>query len=214
MREVLAVIVGYLLGSVLPADLMGRARGVDLRAVGTCNPGTTNALGQLGLGPGLVTGAYDASVGLASMYVASRLGLSPGWVYVAGLAAIVGHVFPVYFGFHGGQGMAAATGMLLYGISVALSREWLMIWGLLPLGALALGVLALTRSASVVAAVALPVLGLELAVAGVEWRFGAFMAVLLGFIWAVQVGIVVHDGLFHVSGPVRDRLARLKVSGR
>ena len=138
MRILIALVAGYLLGSVLPADLFARARGVDIRTVGTHNPGATNVLQQLGVWPGLITGAYDCSVGLAAMAIASWLGLAQAWVYLAGLSAVIGHVFPIFFRFRGGQGMAATTGMLVYGIGVALSQRLLT-----PVGMLILGVVAI-----------------------------------------------------------------------
>lgn len=161
MRELLSLSIGYLLGSVLPADLLARARGVDIRAVGTRNPGTTNALEQLGLVSGLITLVYDASVGLVSMYIASRLGLSTGWIYLAGLAAVVGHIFPIFFHFRGGQGMAAATGMLVYEMWIALTGGELSWFGIAILGVLAAAVFVLTRSASVVGVVIAPLLELK-----------------------------------------------------
>ena len=210
MRELLALSIGYLLGSVLPADLLARRRGIDIRAVGTRNPGTTNALQQLGAIPGLITGVYDASVGLVSMYVASLLGLTLGWTYLAGIAAIAGHVYPVFFGFRGGQGMAAATAMLVYEMGVAVAHGWLSASGIAQLVVLALAVFGLTRSASVVGVVVAPVLALQLLLARPDWYYAAFMTALVGLIWLTQLGIVRREHLLHLAGPVRARLARFK----
>jgi glycerol-3-phosphate acyltransferase PlsY len=203
VRETFALCVGYLLGSVLPADLLARMRGVDIRAVGTRNPGTTNALQQLGTAPGLVTMAYDGSVGLVSMYVASLLGLSLGWTYLAGVAAIVGHIFPLFSRFRGGQGMAAATGILLYEIGVALSRGSLSIPGIALLALVGLVVFGLTRSATLVGVVTAPLLVAQVLLGPADWPFAAFMAALAGFIWAVQVGIARQNRLFRLAGPAR-----------
>jgi glycerol-3-phosphate acyltransferase PlsY len=210
MREVLALFIGYLLGSVLPADLLGRSRGIDIRGIGTRNPGTTNALRELGLVPGVITGAYDVSVGLVSMYVASSLGLALGWTYLAGVAAIVGHLYPVFFGFHGGQGMAAATGILVYEMGVALANGWLTVFGIGVLAALAIAVFALTRSATVVGVVVAPLLALEILLAGPGWEFAAFMTALAGFIWATQLSIALHERLFRLVAPARGRVPKSK----
>lgn len=210
MRALLALAIGYLLGSVLPADLFGRAYDVDLRAVGTHNPGTTNALQQLGLVPGLITGVYDVSVGLASMYVAWLLGLSLGWTYLAGIAAIVGHCFPIFFRFRGGQGMAATTGMLVYEMSAALAHGWLFVLGITLLAALAIFVFAVTRSATVVGVVVAPVLALEILLARPDWQFAAFMTALAAFIWVTQLDIARHEHLFRFVGPAHTRLAKNK----
>jgi glycerol-3-phosphate acyltransferase PlsY len=214
MRIAVALVIAYLLGSVLPADLFARARGVDIRAVGTRNPGATNALQELGLWPGLVTGAYDASVGLVSMYVAWWLGLSTGWVYIAGVTAIVGHVAPVFFGFRGGQGMAAAAGMLVFQIGAALRLGWLSPWGIALLAVLAAAVFLLTRSATDVGVAVAPLLVLELLLGRPEWRFALFTSALAAFIWAVQFGIARRRHLFRLADPVRARLARRQVGIR
>ncbi len=214
MRELLALSIGYLLGSVLPADLLGRARGIDMRAVGTRNPGTTNALAQLGLIPGLITGVYDASVGLLSMWAASLLGVSLGWTYLAGVAAVVGHCFPVFFGFRGGQGMAATTGMLVYEMLVAVARGWLSVPGISLLIALAIPVFFLTRSATMVGVVVAPLLVLEVLLAYPDWQFAAFMTGLALFIWVTQLGIARREHLFRLAEPVRARLAKSKTPAR
>lgn len=211
MLIAVALMVGYLLGSVLPADLFARARGVDIRAIGTRNPGSTNALQQLGPVVGLLTAAYDMSVGLVAMFVASRLGLEIGWVYLAGLASIVGHVYPVFFGFRGGQGMAAATGMLLYGMAVALGRGWVTAPGLTLLAVVGAAVFVLTRSASVVGVFAVPVLALELLIARPQWRYAAFMAALMALIWATQLGLARGQHLFRLSPGMHERIARMRV---
>ena len=210
MRELLSLCIGYLLGSVLPADLLARARGVDIRAMGTHNPGTTNALEQLGLVPGLITLVYDAPVGLASMYIASRLGLSTGWIYLAGLAAVVGHIFPIFFHFRGGQGMAATTGMLVYEMWVALAGGQLSWEGIAMLGALAATVLVLTRSASVVGALVAPLLELQVLLSSADWQLVTFMTALTGIIWVVQLSIVRQQHLFHLATPVGEWLGKFR----
>lgn len=214
MRVAIALVIAYLLGSVLPADLFARAYRVDIRAVGTGNPGTTNVLQQLGLVPGLVTGAYDTSVGLISMFIAYRLGLPPGWLYVAGLFAVIGHCFPIFSGFRGGQGMAATTGMLLYVMAVALGNGWLTANGIVLLGVLAVVVFALTRSATDVGVVVAPLLVVEMIVGRPDWEFATFMIALAAHIWFVQLWIARTNHLFRLAGPVRDRLAKMRAPTR
>ncbi len=122
VSAILALAIGMLLGSVLPADLLARARGVDIRSVGDGNPGTVNAFRGLGPVAGLITAAYDVIVGVVAIQIAYLLGVSEGVAYLAGIATVVGHRFPVFRGFrNGGQGMAASAGLLVYGIGVAVS---------------------------------------------------------------------------------------------
>ena len=214
MRIAIALVIAYLLGSILPADLFARARGIDIRAVGTRNPGATNAMRELGAVPGLVTGAYDASVGLVSMYLAWRLGLPAGWIYTVGLTAFVGHVFPVFFGFRGGQGMAATTGMLVWCMVYALARGWMSAAGIAALLALAAVIFAVTRSATIVGVCTVPVLVVEVLLARPEWKFGLFMVVLSALIWTTQLGIARQGHLFRSSGPMRQRVPRPRVHAR
>ncbi len=209
MREALALVIGYLLGSVLPADLFARARGVDIRAVGTRNPGATNALQQLGVVPGLLTAAYDLSVGVLAMYVAARLGLPAVWQYLAGVSAILGHVFPVFFRFRGGQGMAATTGLLLYQMGVGLAQGWLTPAVLAALATVGLVVFGLTRSATMVGVVCAPLLVAGLALSRPDPLYLAFVTGLAGWIWLVQVDLMRRQHLFRLAEPARSEARRL-----
>lgn len=120
-----ALVTGYLLGSVLPAYLIGRSRGIDLRAVGSGNAGATNALHELGPAPALVTLGYDTLKGVAAMVFAWRLGVPPAAVYGAGIAAWAGHHFPFYLGFRGAEGAATTSGLLIAAEVIALTQGWL-----------------------------------------------------------------------------------------
>jgi acyl-phosphate glycerol 3-phosphate acyltransferase len=207
MREFVALLLGYLLGSVLPADLLARARRIDIRAVGTRNPGTSNALAELGVVPGLITAVYDVSVGVVAMIVAWRLGLAEPWIYLAGLLALLGHVFPVFSRFRGGQGMAASAGMVIFGTAIALVRGWLTVLGILMLAVLAVGVLAGTRRGNIVGIVVVPLLALELAARASDWQFVAFMTGLCVWIVAVQVAMVRAERPW-LGGPLGKLAAR------
>jgi glycerol-3-phosphate acyltransferase PlsY len=211
MRLALAITIGYLLGSILPAVLFARFRGVEIRDLGTRNPGATNALEELGLGPGVVTLVYDSSVGLVSMYIAYLLGLPIGQAYLAGLAAVVGHCFPVFFGFRGGQGMAATTGMLLFEIGVGMWRGWLTIPGMALLVVIAAVVFLLTRSATDVGVFVVPLLVAEVVLGRPEWQTISFISVLALWIWLVQLSTAWRGHLFRLAAPVKRRAARPRV---
>ncbi len=210
MRIAIVLAIAYLFGSVLPAELFARSQGLDIRAIGTGNPGATNALRQLGFIPGVMTGLYDASVGLASMYLAWRLGLTEGWVYAAGCAAVLGHIFPLFSGFRGGQGMAAATGMLVWGIGRAVVLGLLGAPALAGLFAIAAVAFVLTRSASVVGVFAVPVFAAQLLFARPGWEFALFMSALGTLIWVTQLGMAREGRLFKLAEPVRQRVSRMR----
>jgi glycerol-3-phosphate acyltransferase PlsY len=113
-----AIVLGYLLGSVPFAFIVARRWGspgtpgnVDLRATGSGNVGATNVVRTVGLGAGVVVVILDMMKGAASVLLAERLDGSMAAAAAAGLAAIVGHVYPVWLRFHGGKGVAAACGV-------------------------------------------------------------------------------------------------------
>ena len=111
---VLSILIGYSLGGVLPAFIFGKLKGIDIREEGTKNAGTSNAFKVLGLPYAIPTALYDTLKGLLAMLIAYSLGADFIFIQVSGLAAIVGHIFPFYLNFKGGQGIATATGLLLY----------------------------------------------------------------------------------------------------
>jgi glycerol-3-phosphate acyltransferase PlsY len=185
---VLALAIGLLLGSVLPADLLARRRGVDIRSVGDGNPGTVNAVRGLGWAAGLVTAAYDLSVGVLAIWIARLLGTTEGIAYAAGIMSIVGHRLPVFSGLRGGgQGMAASAGMLLYGVGVALSRGWLSAANVGALVAILLVTFVVTRSDAAAAVAMLPVLLVIVMLARPDWPFFAFLTTVAAWIWVVQI---------------------------
>ncbi len=146
MRDLVAIAVGYLLGSILPAYLIGRARGVDLTKAGSGNAGTTNALHVLGIGPAVVTGAYDFLKGILAMLVAWRLlGASEPFVYAAGVAAWAGHHFPFYLGYHGAEGAATTAGLLVASLAIAFQRGWVALPDAIVVAVVALGLLAIFK---------------------------------------------------------------------
>jgi glycerol-3-phosphate acyltransferase PlsY len=110
----LLAILAYLLGSLSFAILLSRlAGGPDPRASGSGNPGATNMLRVAGKKLAVMTLIGDLFKGLLPILIAKLFGLSlhqQAWI---GLAAVVGHLYPLYFRFRGGKGVATAAGMLL-----------------------------------------------------------------------------------------------------
>lgn len=108
---VVAVVVGYSVGAVSPATLLARRKGVDLRGVGSGNPGATNAGRALGSRTGVLVAVLDVLKGAvpAAAFGAAdhRAGL------LAGIAAVLGHVTSPFLRGHGGKGVATAGGAIL-----------------------------------------------------------------------------------------------------
>lgn len=114
MTWLIAAGVGYLLGSVPFALLAGRlAGGVDLRTTGSGNVGATNLLRSTRWSVALAVLALDIGKGALAVALGDWLGGPPTAGIVAGLAAVVGHVYPVWLRFKGGKGVATAAGMSL-----------------------------------------------------------------------------------------------------
>lgn len=111
MEELLTVTIGYLIGSVPFAFLLARRRGIDLRRVGSGNVGATNVLRTSGVGIAVIAMCLDGLKGSAAVLVASRIAIGPASAVAAGLASVIGHIYPVWLGFRGGKGVATAAGM-------------------------------------------------------------------------------------------------------
>lgn len=110
-----SIVIAYLLGAVNFSFLFGKLRGIDIRNHGSGNAGATNTLRVLGKGPGILVFILDVLKGVAAVLI-GRWAASPDqlWVPVlCGLLAIVGHNWPVYFGFRGGKGVATSIGAML-----------------------------------------------------------------------------------------------------
>jgi len=111
---IIAVIVGYLLGSIPCAYLAGRlVKGVDIRRVGGRNMGALNVMREVGAVAGWAVLLADMGKGALAVLIAQWLGVSVIIVFVAGFAAVVGHDWPAFLGFKGGRGAATTMGVLL-----------------------------------------------------------------------------------------------------
>ncbi|GIP58178.1 glycerol-3-phosphate 1-O-acyltransferase PlsY [Paenibacillus sp. FSL W8-0186] len=111
---VIAVIFSYLLGSVSFSVLLAKSlKGIDIRQHGSGNAGATNTLRVLGKGPAIMVLALDVLKGIAAVWIGRWLGGEHVWVpLLCGLAAIIGHNWPVYFRFRGGKGIATTIGVM------------------------------------------------------------------------------------------------------
>ncbi|MCP9832076.1 glycerol-3-phosphate 1-O-acyltransferase PlsY [Synechococcus sp. HJ21-Hayes] len=153
------LVAGYLLGSIPSGYLAGRwLRGVDIRTLGSGSTGATNVLRQFGKAPALVVFLVDVLKGSAAVLLAKALlqplditPTSDWWVVATGLAALAGHIWPVWLGGRGGKAVATGLGMLL-------GLNWPV--GLACFG-IFLAVISLSRIvslSSVIAALSLPLL--------------------------------------------------------
>ena len=152
----LTLLLGYLLGSIPSGFLAGQwCKGIDLRTIGSGSTGATDVLRNVGKGPALAVFFVDVAKGAAAVLLARSLNPTSAlidWIQVlAGLAALAGHIWPVWLGFKGGKAVATGFGMFL-------GLAW-------PVGLACFGMFMAVFSfsrivslASVVAAVSLPLL--------------------------------------------------------
>jgi glycerol-3-phosphate acyltransferase PlsY len=183
--SVCVVVLAYLLGSLSFAVIVSRVMGLDdPRTYGSGNPGATNVLRSGSRKAAIATLVLDALKGTVAVILAAqlapRLGFGVGTVAAAGLAAFIGHLYPVFFRFQGGKGVATAAGVLL-----ALN-VWL---GLLCLGTW-LVVAVLTRYSSLAAlvtAVLAPVI--DVVIWGPTLRTDAVAVMSLLLVWRHRANI-------------------------
>jgi glycerol-3-phosphate acyltransferase PlsY len=131
----LAIALSYLVGSLSFAVIISRLMGLaDPRSYGSGNPGATNVLRSGNKAAALLTLAFDVLKGylpvMAALLWQERLGLGPFAIALVGLAAFLGHLWPVYFRFQGGKGVATAAGVLLAlnpVLGAATLASWLLI---------------------------------------------------------------------------------------
>ncbi len=114
MKYILCILIGYILGTVNYAYIIGRLKGFDIRTKGSTNAGASNATVTMGWRVGVMVGICDISKAFIAVIVAK-------WLFpelqlagvVAGVACIIGHIFPFYLKFRGGKGFASYMGMIL-----------------------------------------------------------------------------------------------------
>lgn len=130
----IAVLLGYLIGSISFAVVVSRAMGLqDPRAYGSGNPGATNVLRSGNKVAALLTLLLDAVKGFVPVWAVVAFGaphgLGEGVAAMVGVAAFLGHLWPVFFGFKGGKGVATGAGVLM-GLNPVLGLATLLSWAI------------------------------------------------------------------------------------
>ncbi len=178
---VLMIVLGYLAGSISTAILVCRAMGLpDPRNEGSRNPGATNVLRFGGKKAAAITLVGDFLKGLLPVLLAHWIGLEDVGLALTALAAFLGHLYPVFFGFEGGKGVATAFGAML-GLSWPVALAALATWLFMAF------VVRISSLSALTAAVLTPVCA---------WLFdlplalqAAIMAMVLLLIWRHQSNI-------------------------
>jgi len=168
----LFVVVAYLLGSVSAAIITSRLMGLpDPRTQGSGNPGATNVLRHGGRKAAIITLLGDMLKGLLPVLLARAFDAPLGVLALVGLAAFLGHLYPLFFGFRGGKGVATAIGVLL-GISWLLGLAYVASW------LLATAAFRLSSLSALLAAALVP-----------------FYSIVVPGVWSVTATIALMSGL-------------------
>lgn len=143
MNDLLAIallIAAYLLGSVCSAIIVCKILGLpDPRTQGSSNPGATNVMRIGGKKAAIITLTGDMLKGVPLVLLAQYWQLRPDLISAIGLAAFMGHLYPIYFKFEGGKGVATALGVLLalyWPLGLATISIWLMVFALFRISSL------------------------------------------------------------------------------
>jgi acyl phosphate:glycerol-3-phosphate acyltransferase len=126
--RILALLAAYALGAVPFGFIVVRlASGTDVRGTGSGSTGATNVTRSAGLKAGLLTYALDVAKGATAVVLMRAVDPDPLWVGAAGLAAILGHMYPVFLGFKGGKGVATGVGAYIVIVPLAVLST-LLVW--------------------------------------------------------------------------------------
>lgn len=180
----LIVLAAYLLGSIPTGYLAGRAKGIDIRKVGSGNIGATNAFRILGKGPGAMVLLVDALKGWASVKLAAPFilealvgnagpGVREAAALLAGFAAVLGHNYTCWLRFKGGKGVATSAGVLLGLVPTALVSV-LCVWIIIFI---------LWRYVSLASISAAAVLPFAVLLTGYSWT----LVIVTGFMGALAI---------------------------
>ena len=128
MPDLVFLTLAYLLGSIPFGLLLTRAAGIgDIRTMGSGNIGATNVMRTGNKKLGIATLLLDALKGMLPVVIARHFGAEGDMLYAVAMAAVLGHVFPVWLKFKGGKGVATALGAL-FGLHVGLGITACLLW--------------------------------------------------------------------------------------
>jgi glycerol-3-phosphate acyltransferase PlsY len=129
----IAFVAAYLIGSINFAVIVGKMNGVNIDEEGSGNPGASNVLRTMGKGPAALVYMADTVKGIigAAMGMVAAGSVDPKvhWAFLCGLAAVVGHCYPIFHKFRGGKGVATAGGVFLFTVPLAalvLTAVWII----------------------------------------------------------------------------------------
>jgi len=198
-------VAGYLLGSIPFGYLIVRfSSGADVRAAGSGNIGATNVNRVAGPGAGVATLLLDVAKGYVTVWFAGRVtDGNVAWMAAAGMAAVIGHLFPVWLGFKGGKGVATAVGVFV-------PLCWMAVAAAAVVWVIVVSITRYVSLGSVVAAAALPLCTYFLYVPGTPHAPPVSVSLATAL---VAILIIVKHGA-NIRRLLAGTESRLKLGGR
>jgi glycerol-3-phosphate acyltransferase PlsY len=164
LKFALLAVAAYILGSVPLSFLAARRRGVDLRRQGTQQVGGGNLWRTTSRKLGLLVGLYDLIKAAIMIEIAYQAGLNPSYQLLIGIAAVIGHNWPVFLRFHGGRGVATAMGTLIF--LPIINYNEITTWPMVAYFAVGFGALAVAKRTPVPVLMGLIMVPIVSAIAG------------------------------------------------
>lgn len=201
----ISLLLGYLIGSISPAFFFSRAKKLNLKQTGTGNVGTLNLYHSIGLGPTIPTAVFDTLKGVVAIFFAQILGANFACAQLCGCAAIVGHVFPFYMRFRGGQGVATATGIMVYYLIKHVRADLLFLYTLGFLLIIVVVFYYVTRKGELIGMMVLPLLCYAILVGRPGFAYNVYLVIVALYIVAIGIYntakfklIQIHDETFRL----------------
>jgi glycerol-3-phosphate acyltransferase PlsY len=167
--KILVIVLSYFIGSISTAYILVKLmKGIDIRTVGSKNAGATNVQRVLGTGPALLVFCFDALKGILAVMI-GRITGDPTVALWCGIAAVVGHNWPLFFGLRGGKGTATTLGVL---------------WAVMPniasiITVVGIAAIAITRYVSLGSVLGAPLLLILTIITGKSWNYIIFSFILM-----------------------------------
>jgi len=191
LLSIASCIMAYFFGSINPGYFFGKMKGIDIREHGTKNAGTSNTYKVLGLKYAAPTALFDTFKGLLIIYLATLLGVPLFFAQLSGIITILGHVFPFYMNFRGGQGVAAGTGMMLFYIISYFTLDFISLFYFIIFEMVLVAIFTyVTRRGTILSLIVLPPLGYFVVVTYPLHPYNIFFLIILAhiiFIGALNV---------------------------
>jgi glycerol-3-phosphate acyltransferase PlsY len=168
-KNIILLIAAFVLGSIPFGIITAKAKGIDLKKIGSGNIGATNVLRSLGKWPAVITLLGDILKGTLAVAIGKYSGVEPLYEGLIGISAILGHNFSLFLGFRGGKGVATSLGVLfIYAPPAALVT--LIIW---------IGVVLFTKYSSLGAIVSFALLPLNVMLFDFQDKTKIFISILI-----------------------------------